>query len=135
MNESLGFSVWRSPPTIEMFFVFFYGQSVFVSSLTTLSFPPPLHPGLSLHHPGGALVPGRGPIPAASCGVDAKSAPPHQERPHPADSWHDGEPLPRDGTRHALHAGTHSLPACDRWGWKPKSFLLPVFMELLAKKI
>lgn len=70
--------------------------------------------GLSLHHPRWPPVPGNRSVPVTSRGVDAESAAAYKSRPHLAHSWHDGEPLPRDGPRYALHAGTHSLPACDR---------------------
>lgn len=69
--------------------------------------------GLPLHHPWRPPVPGERPVPAAGGGADAQPASSHQERPHPAVPRHDGEPLPRDGTRHALHAGPHALPARD----------------------
>lgn len=108
-----------------------------------------LLPGLSLHHPWRPLVPGDGTVPASSCGADAEPAPPHQECPYPAHSWHDGEPVPRDGTRHALHAGPHALPACDRWGtsrfteklqiikskrlWSPRCVILcALYLKIMA---
>lgn len=64
-------------------------------------------------------MPGNGSVPVASRGADAESASPDQGRPHFAHSRYDGEPLPRDGPRYALNAGTHSLPARDRCGVTP----------------
>jgi len=84
-----------------------YEQSLLLTILTTAA-------GLPLHHPWRAALPGDGRVPAAGGGADAEPAPPHQERAHAAHTGHDGEPLPRDGPRHALHAGTHTLPARHR---------------------
>lgn len=72
-------------------------------------------PGLSLHHQRRPLVLRDGSVPAAGGGTDAQSASTQREDPQPADPKHDGEPVPWDGTRHALHAGTHALPARHRW--------------------
>lgn len=108
----------------QLFFEFLFNQvlltslvyiSIIFYSITVASLLIFL-PGLSLHHPRWAPVPGNWSVPVASRGADAESASPYQGRPHIAHSRHDGEPLPRDGPRYALHAGTHSLPARDRCG-------------------
>lgn len=73
--------------------------------------------GLSLYHPWRPLVSGNGSVPAPSGGADVEPTPPQQECPHPAHPRDDGEPFSWDGTCHALNAGSHSLPACDWWGF------------------
>lgn len=117
----LFFHIFKSVPTFSEF-VFNYvlvTSLVYISIIfysSTLASLLIFLPGLSLHHPRWAPVPGNWSVPVASRGADVESASPYQGRPHLAHSRHDGEPFPRDGPRYALNAGTHSLPARDRCG-------------------
>lgn len=71
--------------------------------------------GLPLHHPRGQAE-GGWKLPAPGRCSHAEPSPPFQERPHLTNAWDDGKSLPWNGTCHAFHARTNSLPTCHWWG-------------------
>lgn len=68
-------------------------------------------PGLPFHYPWRTTA-GRWPVPVASGGAHAEPPSSYQECTYSPHTSHDGEPLPRNGSRHALNARSHTLPAC-----------------------
>lgn len=72
------------------------------------------HSGLPLHYSWRKAA-RRWAVSAADSCPDAEPASPHTICSHIAQPGHDGKSLPWDGPCHALHAGTHPLPTCDRY--------------------